>query len=70
MLVFWLAVLLAVIAAVRWLSGAGREPRPRPHDASSISPAQTETSLDILKKRYAQGELSKDQFESMKRDLE
>ena len=28
-----------------------------------------ETALDILKKRYAQGEISKAQFEQMKKDI-
>ncbi len=37
-----------------WEPGSGREP---------------ETALDILKKRYAKGELTKEQFEQMKRDL-
>jgi putative membrane protein len=29
-----------------------------------------DTPLDILKRRYAQGEISRDEFENMKKDLE
>jgi putative membrane protein len=29
-----------------------------------------ETALDILKKRYARGEITREEFEQMKRDLE
>jgi putative membrane protein len=34
------------------------------------TPAQSESHLDILKKRYAKGEISKEDFDRMKRDLE
>lgn len=30
---------------------------------------ESETPLEILKKRYAKGEISKEQFEQMKRDI-
>jgi putative membrane protein len=31
---------------------------------------QNESHLDILKKRYAKGEITKEEYESMKKDLE
>jgi len=34
------------------------------------SPAQNESPLDILKRRYAKGEVSKEEYERMKKDLE
>ncbi len=32
-------------------------------------PEQADTSLEILKERYAKGEISKEEFENMKKDL-
>ncbi len=41
------------------------------HDAPAAAsgPAQTESLLDVLKRRYALGEISTAQFEEMKRTL-
>lgn len=53
MVLFWAFVIAGVIYLVRWLMGQGLASRP-------------ESSLDILKKRYARGEISKQEFEEMK----
>jgi putative membrane protein len=57
MVVFWVLVILGVIFLVRYLAGT-------PKDS-----AQKETALDILKKRYARGEIDKEEFEQRKKDL-
>lgn len=61
MLGFWILLIVAVMLIVRWLGGA-------PH-RTDIAPPAHETALDILKKRYAKGEINKEEFESKKRDL-
>ena len=57
MLVFWAAVIVGIVLAIRWLVGQGRNGRP--HDVA----------LDILRQRYARGEINKDEFEAKRRDL-
>ena len=60
-LLFWGLVLVAVVLAVRWLWQAGgrKDTAGRPNRA-----------MDILKERYARGEIDKEEFEAMKRDIE
>ncbi len=65
MTLLFLGIAVAVIVLiVRWLGG------PRP-DAPVLPPsaAPGKTPLDILKERYARGEIDKDEFEERKRIL-
>ncbi len=39
------------------------------HWGSRLGPWQGESNLDILQRRYSQGEITKEQFEEMKREL-
>lgn len=56
---FWLAIFVLVVVAIwRLVRGGGWPSAPR-----------QETALDILKKRYAQGEIDREEFEAKKRDL-
>jgi putative membrane protein len=56
-LVFWIVIIGAAYLVIRNISQKG---------GNLLS---SETPLDILKKRYARGEITKDEFEQMKRDL-
>lgn len=58
---FWILVLLGLALLIRWLWRAGAGIRPP-------EPAE-ESALEILKKRYARGEIGKEEFEVKKRDL-
>jgi putative membrane protein len=56
MLLFWVLVILGIVALTRWLAGG----------PGGDGPAR---ASDILKARYARGEITKEQFEQMKRDI-
>jgi putative membrane protein len=51
---------LAVVVAVKWIWG----------QKTPFVPWGSEGALDILKKRYAKGEIGKDEFERIKKDIE
>ena len=55
MIVFWVVIIALIVWAVREVSGR------HPHSSSQ--------ALNILKERYAKGEISKEEFESKKKDL-
>ena len=59
MLLFWILIIAGIVLLVRWFFG----------EEDQQGSGAEETPLDILKKRYASGELDREQFESMKREL-
>lgn len=73
MVVFW----VAVVALAVWLVSS-LFPRAAGHNALASNapagnvPLQTnvESPIEILKRRYASGEISKTEFEDMRRDLQ
>lgn len=55
---WWAILILGIVVLVRLLRGArAAEPPPQ------------ETALDVLKKRYARGEIGKAEFEEKRRDI-
>jgi putative membrane protein len=56
MLLFWGAVIAAIVVGIRWLAGQGR-------------PVRRDAALDILRERYARGEINREEYEQRKRDL-
>ena len=54
---FWALVIAGIVVAVKWLRG------------SSLTTAPAKTALDLLKERYARGEIERSEFEQKKRDI-
>ena len=59
MIAFWSAVSIGIVYFIKWVISTGKK-----HDIKT-----EETALDVLKKRYARGEISKEDFERMKQDI-
>lgn len=59
MLLFWVLVVLAIAALVRWLWGGS------PNQAASTTKA-----LEILHERYARGEIGREEYDRIRGDLE
>lgn len=61
MIVFWIVIIAALIVFIRWFVSTERSQHSIPEGG--------ESALDILKKRYARGEINKEKFEQKKKDL-
>jgi putative membrane protein len=54
MVIFWICIIFLIVSILKGTCKRGPQP---------------ETALDILKKRYAAGEINKEEFEDMKQDI-
>ena len=61
MAVFWIAVIVGIVFLIRWLILSTRAEGHKAHSENS--------ALEILRKRYARGEINKEEFEEKKKDL-
>ena len=61
MLIFWVLIIVLIILLIRWLLSSSH--------TTSQSTVKEVSALEILKKRYARGEINKDEFEAKKKDL-
>jgi putative membrane protein len=63
MILFWVAVIVGVIFLIRWLVVSSRSGGQQGVTHGG------DTALDILRKRYAHGEIDKQEFEDKRKDL-
>jgi putative membrane protein len=61
MAAFWVLILVALIFLVKWLV--------QTTSGKKATPAGSNRGLDILKERYARGEIDKAEFDTKKRDM-
>ena len=56
MILFWVLVVVGIVMIIRWFIREGHERR-------------SDSALEILRQRYARGEINKEEFEGIKKDL-
>ena len=62
MILFWVAVIVGIVWLVRTMGGSNAQFPTQMHGGAN--------ARDILDQRYARGELTRDEYEAMKEDLQ
>jgi len=58
MLLWWVLIILGIVVLVKWLAGARGNSR-----------TNGDRAQEILRERYARGEIDKDEYDARRRDL-
>jgi len=58
-ILFWVLIIAGVVFITKWFLERNKKTAP-----------VNETALDVLKKRYAKGEIDQETFEQMKKEIE
>ena len=61
MILWWVLLIVGIVALVKWLTAKSND--------SAQPPNHEKTPLEILKERYAKGEIDKKEFAEKKKDL-
>lgn len=61
MVLFWVLIIVLIVLLIRWLFSLN-------HPKATSAP-QADSALEILRQRYARGEINKEEFEAKKKDL-
>ena len=60
MVVFWIVLIVLLVLGVRWILNGG---------PGKSGESEDDDALETLRKRYARGEIDREEFEQKKRDL-
>ncbi len=68
-LLFWVVVIGLIVWAITAWSRSSARRSAVGSELTAAPPASADRALDILRERYARGEITKEQYDEMRRDL-
>jgi len=61
-IIFWVLVIVGIVVLIRWI---GTMSKGGPQQGGT----QEDSAMELLRRRYAKGDITKEEFEEKKRDL-